>query len=236
MAFKRFLDIAVSSVCLVASLPLCLLAAIGIRLSSHGPVIYRAQRVGLGGKVFVMHKFRTMHTEQGTRPSAISGARDPRVFRFGTLLRRFKIDELPQLYDVLRGKMSLIGPRPEDPRIVREHYDETGHATLSVLPGLTSPGSLYYYTHGEQLLTGADPETFYVERLLPTKLALDLVYVRETSLMYDLRLLVRTAKTLIFVSLGRASFPDPPELEKSFRLCPAADDPRQGFTGKRVGT
>jgi lipopolysaccharide/colanic/teichoic acid biosynthesis glycosyltransferase len=132
--------------------------------------------------------------------------------------------------------MSLIGPRPEDPRIVREHYDETGHATLSVLPGLTSPGSLYYYTHGEQLLTGADPETFYVERLLPTKLALDLVYVRETSLMYDLRLLVRTAKTLIFVSLGRASFPDPPELEKSFRLCPAADDPRQGLTGKPVGT
>jgi lipopolysaccharide/colanic/teichoic acid biosynthesis glycosyltransferase len=235
MAFKRFLDITVSSVCLAVSLPLCLLAAIGIRLSSRGPIIYRAQRVGLGGELFVMHKFRTMHTEQGTRPSAISGAQDPRVFRLGTLLRRLKIDELPQLYDVLRGKMSLVGPRPEDPRIVREHYDETGHATLSVPPGLTSPGSLYYYTHGEQLLTGADPETFYVERLLPMKLALDLVYVRETSVMYDLRLLARTAKTLIFVALGRACFPDPPELKKFVRSCPAADDPRQGFTGKRVG-
>jgi lipopolysaccharide/colanic/teichoic acid biosynthesis glycosyltransferase len=235
MTFKRLLDITVSSLCLVASLPLCLFAAIGIRLSSPGPIIYRAQRVGLGGSVFVMHKFRTMHTEQGTRPSAISGAQDPRVFRLGALLRRLKIDELPQLYDVLRGKMSLIGPRPEDPRIVREHYDEAGHATLSVHPGLTSPGSLYYYTHGEQLLTGGDPEMFYVERLLPTKLALDLVYVREASFIYDLRLLARTAKTLIFVVLGRESFPDPPELEKSIRSCPAADAPRQGFTGKRIG-
>jgi lipopolysaccharide/colanic/teichoic acid biosynthesis glycosyltransferase len=236
MTLKRILDITVSSLCLAASLPLCLLAAIGIRLSSRGPVIYRAQRVGLSGKVFVMHKFRTMHTEQGTRPSAISGAQDPRVFRLGALLRRLKIDEVPQLYDVLRGKMSLIGPRPEDPRIVREHYDEAGHATLSVRPGLSSPGSLYYYTHGEQLLTGVDPETFYVERLLPTKIALDLVYVRETSFMYDLRLLARTAKTLVFVALGRTSFPDPPELKKSLLSCPAADAPPEGFTGRRVGT
>jgi hypothetical protein len=84
-------------------------------------------------------------------------------------------------------------------------------------------------------LTGADPETFYVERLLPMKLAIDLVYVRELSFMYDLRLLARTAKTLVFVALGRASFPDPPELKKSLRSCPAADAPREGFTGKRVG-
>jgi lipopolysaccharide/colanic/teichoic acid biosynthesis glycosyltransferase len=118
---------------------------------------------------------------------------------------------------------------------VLEHYDEAAHATLSVLPGLTSPGSLYYYTHGEQLLTGADPETFYVERLLPTKLAIDRVYVREASFIYDLRLIARTAKTLIFVALGRASFPEPPELKKSLNPYPPADAPQQGFPGKRVG-
>src|SRR4051794_27586158 len=109
MTAKRTLDIIVSSICLAVTFPLCVIAAIGIRLSSRGPIIYRAQRVGLDGKAFVMHKFRTMHTEQGSRPSAISSAQDPRVFRFGVLLRRLKIDELPQLGDVLRGKMSLIG-------------------------------------------------------------------------------------------------------------------------------
>lgn len=218
LTVKRLFDIVVSTVCLAASLPFCLIAAVGIRLSSRGPVLYRARRVGLGGQTFVMHKFRTMHTEHGPNASAISAARDPRVFPFGAWLRRLKIDELPQFYDVLRGKMSLVGPRPEDPGIVRDHYMVDGFATLCVAPGLTSPGSLYYYTHGERLLTGGDAEALYVERLLPVKLALDTVYIHEASFAYDLALIARTATTLALVALGRTRFPEPPELRKAANL------------------
>src|SRR6266566_8562668 len=111
---KRLFDIVVAAFALVLFSPLLLIAAVGIRLSSRGPVLYRAQRVGRDGKLFTMHKFRTMRVEQGPGSSPITGPNDSRVYRFGSLLRRLKIDELPQLYDVLRGTMSLVGPRPED--------------------------------------------------------------------------------------------------------------------------
>lgn len=203
MKAKRLLDIIISSFALVASIPLFIVAALGIRLSSRGPILYRAPRVGLNGEVFVMHKFRTMETREDKNASAISRADDPRVFAFGSWLRRMKIDELPQFYDVLRGKMSLVGPRPEDPRIVRDHYSVAGMKTLSVLPGLTSIGSLYYYTNGEKLLTDQDPEVFYVKHLLPIKLALDSKYIYNASLTYDLKLLLRTAQVIVLKSVSR---------------------------------
>ena len=205
MKAKRLLDIIISSFALVASIPLFIVAALGIRLSSRGPILYRAPRVGLNGEVFVMHKFRTMETREDKNASAISRADDPRVFAFGSWLRRMKIDELPQFYDVLRGKMSLVGPRPEDPRIVRDHYSVAGMKTLSVLPGLTSIGSLYYYTNGEKLLTDQDPEVFYVKHLLPIKLALDSKYISNASLTYDLKLLLRTAQVIVLKSVSRRS-------------------------------
>jgi lipopolysaccharide/colanic/teichoic acid biosynthesis glycosyltransferase len=205
MKAKRLLDIIISSFALVASIPLFIVAALGIRLSSRGPILYRAPRVGLNGEVFVMHKFRTMDTREDKNASAISRADDPRVFAFGSWLRRMKIDELPQFYDVLRGKMSLVGPRPEDPRIVRDHYSVEGMETLAVLPGLTSTGSLYYYTNGEKLLTDQDPEVFYVKHLLPIKLALDSKYIHNASLTYDLKLLLRTAQVIVLKSVSRRS-------------------------------
>lgn len=205
MKAKRLLDIIISSFALVASIPLFIVAALGIRLSSRGPILYRAPRVGLNGEVFVMHKFRTMETREDKNASAISRADDPRVFAFGSWLRRMKIDELPQFYDVLRGKMSLVGPRPEDPRIVRDHYSVAGMKTLSVLPGLTSIGSLYYYTNGENLLTDQDPEVFYVKHLLPIKLALDSKYIYDASLTNDLKLLFRTAQVIVLKSVSRRS-------------------------------
>src|SRR5438034_1665462 len=117
-----------------------------------------------------MFKLRTMHLRRRSDSSRITGPRDPRVFPFGAWLRAVKVDELPQLWNVLRGEMSLVGPRPEDPAIVTRLYTALGLETLAVRPGLASPGSIYSSTHGAALLVGTDPEAAYAERLLPVKL------------------------------------------------------------------
>src|SRR5437870_10188405 len=140
---KRLFDIVFSLLGLGILWPVLLISAAGMGLTSRGPILYRARRVGRNGEEFTMHKFRTMHHGDGGRSRAVTAARDPRVFAFGSVLRRLKLDELPQLFDVLRGKMSFVGPRPEDPRIVREHYTTWHLETLRVRPGLASPGSIY---------------------------------------------------------------------------------------------
>jgi lipopolysaccharide/colanic/teichoic acid biosynthesis glycosyltransferase len=211
---KRLFDILVATAGLLLLGPVFGIAATGIRLSSHGPVLYRARRSGRDGETFTMHKVRTMHVHQGQEASAITGPKDLRVFFFGSLLRRLKIDELPQLYDVLRGRMSLVGPRPEDPRIVRDYYTPEQRETLRVLPGLASPGSIYNYTHGDQVLAQGNPEQIYVEKFLPLKLALDGVYVREANFFYDLRIILRACTVIVLMALARRKFPDPPEMAK----------------------
>src|SRR5947208_4798289 len=214
---KRPSDVALGLLGLALAAPLLAVAAIGIRLSSPGPVLYRARRVGRHGAGFTMYKLRTMHPREGAG-SAITGRNDPRVFPFGAWLRRAKIDELPQLFNVLRGDMSLVGPRPEDARIVAEHFTPLHFETLVVRPGLASPGSIYNYTHGERLLTGADPERDYVEQLLPFKLALEVVYVRRASLRYDVAIIGRALATIAAVLFGRRRFPDPPEAPEARQL------------------
>jgi lipopolysaccharide/colanic/teichoic acid biosynthesis glycosyltransferase len=218
---KRLFDIAVSLTALVLLWPLLLVAAIGIRLFSRGPVFFRAERAGRNGEPFVMHKLRTMRTEQGTAASRISSRDDNRVFAFGRLIRRLKIDELPQLYDVLCGKMSIVGPRPEDPGIVRDHYAPEHWETLAVRPGLVSPGSIYNYTHAEKLIGRQNPEKDYVEKVLPVKLALERVYVREVSFRYDLRLIFRTMAVIAMIALGKRDFSDPPEMARIPGIMPA---------------
>jgi lipopolysaccharide/colanic/teichoic acid biosynthesis glycosyltransferase len=215
---KRLFDIVAATLALLVLSPLLVVAAVGIRVSSRGPVLYRARRVGRGGRIFTMHKFRTMHVRQGPGGSAITGPADARVFAFGSLLRRLKIDELPQLYDVLRGKMSLVGPRPEDPGIVRDHYRPEDMETLSVLPGLASPGSIYNYTHGDAILAQGDAEQMYVQKLLPVKLALEAVYVREASFAYDLAIILRTVVVILLIAAGKRRFADPPEMRKVLPL------------------
>ena len=210
MTIKRVVDVILAAVALVAAAPVLAVAAVGIRLAGPGPILYRAQRVGLHTRVFTMFKLRTMRP--GQYSTAITAKNDPRVFPFGALLRRTKVDELPQLYNVLRGDMAIVGPRPEDPRMVARFYTPLDHETLRVAPGLTSPGSLCAYTHGEAQLEASDSEGCYGERLLPLKLALDIVYVRRASLAYDLALIVRTAWMLGTALLGRREFPLPPEL------------------------
>jgi lipopolysaccharide/colanic/teichoic acid biosynthesis glycosyltransferase len=215
---KRLFDLVFALLALLFLWPVLLLAAVGVRLSSPGPVLYRAERAGRNGRTFLMHKFRTMRHGRTAPGSAVTGTHDARVFPFGALLRKLKIDELPQLWDVLRGEMSIVGPRPEDPRIVREHYTALGWETLGVAPGLASPGSIYNYTHGDACLAGEDPERAYVERLLPIKLALEGVYVRRASLPYDLRVIGRAAWVIFSMARGRRQFPDPPEMEEARRL------------------
>lgn len=182
---------------LVVLSPLLAGAAVAIKLSSRGPVVYRADRIGLSGRPFTMFKLRTMHHGSGEGP-AITGGGDDRVSALGRGLRRLKLDELPQLVNVVRGDMAIIGPRPEAASIVAEHYTPAMRRTLEVLPGLSSPASLQYYAHERSLPD--DPhaaEQLYVSSLLPRKLALELVYVDNRSLSYDAQLAVRTVAALV---------------------------------------
>src|SRR5881296_2304368 len=215
---RRLVDVVCAAIALVATAPLLALAAVGIRRASPGPVLYRAERVGRGGRPFIIYKLRTMHSRRRSDASRITGAHDPRVFPLGAWLRAVKLDELPQLINVLKGEMAIVGPRPEDPAIVARHYDALGRETLTVRPGLASPGSIYSSTHGDALLTGTDPEAAYAERLLPVKLALDVVYVRHASLAYDARIVGRTLWVIVATLAGRRRFADPPELSEARRL------------------
>jgi lipopolysaccharide/colanic/teichoic acid biosynthesis glycosyltransferase len=215
---KRLFDVVCAAFALVVTAPLIGLAAIGIKLTDPGPVFYRARRVGFLGREFTMFKLRTMrHSENGNSGPVITGHRDDRVSPVGRLLRRMKIDELPQLFNVLRGDMAIVGPRPEDPAIVRQHYSSTDLETLGVRPGLASPGSLYQFTAGEHFLTG-DPEASYVEKLLKTKLALDRVYIRNASLRSDFAIIGRTLWTIGAVVTGKRQFGPQPEMPAARRL------------------
>src|ERR1700686_127554 len=214
---RRLFDIGAAVAALIVLSPLMLLVALGIRVSSPGPVIFRAPRAGLHGRTFSMFKFRSM-TVAGDAGSAITGNHDPRVFPFGRLLRRSKIDELPQLFNVLRGEMALVGPRPEDPRFVAAWYRPAPQPTLEGRPGLASPGSIYNFTHGEEQLAGPDVEAAYVERVLPLKLALDVVYVQHASFRYHLMIVLRTLVVIVAATLGKRNFGDPPEMPEARKL------------------
>lgn len=194
-------DKVVAAAGLVCSAPMIALAGLAIRLSSPGPVLYRARRAGVGGRPFTMFKLRTMRVgaESGGR---ITASCDSRVFPIGAALRRLKLDEAPQLLNVLRGEMAIVGPRPEDVAIVEQRYDSLMWETLEVPPGMTSPGSLHYFTFEHMLPADqAEAERLYLEELLPRKIALDLVYVRHRSVSYQVEILLRTA--LSVVGLGR---------------------------------
>ena len=209
---KRAFDVLAAGAALVAAAPILAIAAIGIKLSSRGPVLYRARRAGRHGEPFEILKLRTMRVAADTQSSITAGGADPRIFAFGSLLRTLKIDELPQLWNILNGDMSVVGPRPEAIDIVRDHYAPEHMRTLDVAPGLASPGSVWNYTHGEHLLGTDDPEGDYLRAVLPTKLALERVYVDRASLFYDLRIIVRTALVIARTAAGRTDFDDPPEL------------------------
>jgi lipopolysaccharide/colanic/teichoic acid biosynthesis glycosyltransferase len=185
---RRLFDVGISAAGLLILSPLFALLAIAVRISSRGPVLHRGQRIGLGGRRFALYKFRSMRV--GGDGPAITRAGDPRITRIGRFLRRTKLDELPQLINVLAGDMSLVGPRPEAPRYV-ELYDARQRRILTVRPGMTSPASLLYRSEEEQLV-GADWERAYVERIMPEKLRIDLDYLDRRTLRSDFRVIAST--------------------------------------------
>lgn len=199
---KRFVDGLVALITLLVASPLLLLTALGIKIASPGPVIYKARRIGKNGQPFNMLKFRTMHVNSD-RGSSITAPGDSRVFGFGVWLRRLKIDELPQFWNILAGDMSLVGPRPEDPKIVERNYVSWMHETLLVSPGVTGPGSVYGYIFGDALLEEADPEGSYAQNLLPPKLALERAYMDRACLISDLGYILLTLWAIIAHMLGR---------------------------------
>jgi lipopolysaccharide/colanic/teichoic acid biosynthesis glycosyltransferase len=186
---------------LSVTFPVLIISALGIKITSPGPVFYKARRIGKGGKAFSMLKFRTMH-ENSDRASAITAPGDSRIFGFGVWLRRLKIDELPQFWNILTGDMSLVGPRPEDPKIVERDYKDWMLETLLVAPGVTGPGSVYGYIFGDALLDDTDPEGSYARKLLPPKLALERAYMERASLINDLGYILLTAWAIIAHMLG----------------------------------
>lgn len=192
---KRLFDIGAAAVGLLLLLPLLLAVAAWIKLDSRGPVLFRQQRVGRRGVHFTILKFRTMNTQ--ARGPLLTVADDRRVTRAGRLLRRAKLDELPQLFNVLAGTMSLVGPRPEVPRYVACYPPATRALVLSVAPGITDWAAIHFRDENALLARAADPERAYIDTILPVKLAYYERYVRERTMASDLHILLRTLAALL---------------------------------------
>lgn len=194
----RVVDIAIAGVATVMLSPLLLVVAVLVRIDSRGPVLFRQQRVGKGGAPFEILKFRTMADRSELTPGPqVTTANDPRITRVGRLLRSAKLDELPQLFNVLRGDMCLVGPRPEVPHYAAFWTDEQRATILSIRPGITDPASLAFRRESELLAKQSDPEGYYVAVLLPRKAEMYVRYVRERSLWVDLRILMLTVRAVV---------------------------------------
>jgi lipopolysaccharide/colanic/teichoic acid biosynthesis glycosyltransferase len=194
---KRVFDILFAAAALVLCAPLMLAIAAWIKLDSRGPVFFRQERVGRHGKVFRVHKFRTMRHDPADAGPQITVGGDPRITRAGHLLRSSKLDEQPQMIDVLQGTMSMVGPRPEVPRYIAFYPAAVRDKILSVRPGLTDLASIEYRRESELLARADDPERAYVEQVLPEKLRYAEQYVDRASLWTDIRLLWRTLRVVL---------------------------------------
>ena len=196
MFAKRLFDLLLAGFGLLLLSPLLIVIALWIKLDSPGPMMFLQERVGRNGRLFLIHKFRTMAADAPQRGPQITVGADTRITRAGRFLRSSKLDELPQLWDVWRGAMSLVGPRPEVPRYVALYPATVRDIVLSVRPGITDAASLEYRDEARLLAEAADPERCYVEVLLPAKLALSARYVQTRSFVGDLRLVWRTLSVL----------------------------------------
>jgi lipopolysaccharide/colanic/teichoic acid biosynthesis glycosyltransferase len=193
---KGLFDIIVSGIALMVLLPLFLIIAIAVKLSGKGPVFYLQKRVGLNGTDFTILKFRTMHTGSDKAGLLTVGGRDSRITGVGYVLRKYKLDELPQLINVLIGDMSLVGPRPEVRKYV-DMYSAEQLRVLSVKPGITDYASILYSGENEILGKAADPEKEYIQNIMPAKLALNLKYINERSFLEDIKILGQTVTKIL---------------------------------------
>lgn len=193
---KRFFDIIASGLGLIALSPLFAILAVWIKSDSKGPVFYRQIRVGRNNKDFRLYKFRSMRPDSDKLGLITIGGHDPRVTRSGYYIRKYKLDEFPQLINVFLGDMSLVGPRPE----VRKYVDKYSSEQLRVLdvrPGITSLASIRYRNENEILAAAEDPEKAYVEHVMPDKLAIDIEYVKNANLWSDIKLIFSTFREII---------------------------------------
>ena len=194
-ASRRALDVVAASCGLLVLSPLFALIALLIKSDSPGPIFFRGERIGRNGQLFGVYKFRTMIADAFQHGPGITATGDPRVTRVGYFLRRTKLDEFPQLINVLRGNMSLVGPRPEDPRYVAL-YTAVQRRVLSVRPGITSLASVRF-RHEETMLQGEDWERAYREEVLPAKLQIELEYLEHRSVWRDLGIIAQTILALV---------------------------------------
>lgn len=205
---KRSFDVVVAIVAIIVLLIPWSIIAIIIKMQSPGPAIYKARRVGIDGEVFTLYKFRTMNVDSG-KIRATTLRCDPRIFPFGKFLRKSKLDETPQLINIIKGEMSIIGPRPEDEANAERLYLGRYKDILSVKPGLSSPASLYDYTHGELYPN----EETYIKEFLPQKMDVELFYIHHRSIFYDLQIILRTVVTILQILGGKKRFEKPREVQ-----------------------
>ena len=204
---KRGFDLLFAVCFLVVFSPVYLISWLIIKIVSPGPAIYKAERVGKSGKLFKCYKFRSMRVDSGkVRLTTLEN--DDRIFPFGKFIRMTKIDEMPQVVNILKGDMSVVGPRPEDKENADKVYLGDFVHILDVKPGLTSTASLYDYTHGELF----EDEESYEKEFMPKKLKLELYYVNHRSFWYDIQLVLRTAWLIILKTCGKRDFAEPREM------------------------
>jgi len=193
---KRLMDVILSSLILIAFLPIGLIISCCIALESRGGIFYLQERIGLGGKPFMLFKFRSMRPNADRQGKLTVGERDPRITRVGAFVRKYKLDEFPQFINVLKGDMSVVGPRPEVKEYVR-HYTDAQRKVLDYKPGITDLASISYFEENKILANSKDPERTYLEVIMPEKIRINLEYQLSASVWSDLGVVWKTAMRII---------------------------------------
>jgi len=193
---KRVFDFIFSALGLVILFPIFIIIALLIKIEDGGPVLFIQERIGYRGRPFFMYKFRTMVVDADKKGNLLTVGGDPRITKSGRLLRKFKLDELPQLINVLKGEMSLVGPRPEVEKYVNLYTNEQ-REVLNLYPGITDPASIEYVNESELLAQSSDPEKLYVEKIMPEKIVLNLEYARQASWWTDFLVIIKTLARII---------------------------------------
>jgi lipopolysaccharide/colanic/teichoic acid biosynthesis glycosyltransferase len=193
---KRGFDLGLAALGVLVLSPLFLVLAVLVKREDGGPVFHRAERVGRGGRPFRLWKFRTMVVGAENVGGPLTIGADPRVTRIGRTLRRFKLDELPQLINVVVGEMSLVGPRPEAPKLA-ERYTTGQRRVFELVPGITDPASIRFANESEILGRSTDPEDLYFTELVPLKVQLNLEYAARATVLTDLRVILRTLARIV---------------------------------------
>ena len=203
MMTKRLFDIVCSATGLVVLSPVLVIIAVLIKLTSRGPLFYRGERIGRHEEPFRVWKFRTMVAEGEKAGPLATAEDDPRITKVGAVLRRLKLDELPQMINVLVGEMSLVGPRPEAALYFEHYTPEEKKTILSVKPGITDYGSLHFHDEGKLLEGSDDPVQTYLDKIKDKKVKLQMDYIREQSLWVDLKVIVATVFTIVTTRMSR---------------------------------